>query len=189
MMIPTSKKAQISGLTTGLIFGIATLILGIIIAFVVVSTINDADLLTANEVTTTVTNETGIILNTTVGDTLAGAGERNYKFAITAIWANETGLYDVSIPTANATVGADGVIYASSTGAICPNETSVSYTYNTYTNEDFTSIKMITNLSEGVNNVSSKIPTVLLVAAIVLVLGILALLVATWQRMGVGSNI
>ena len=44
------------------------------------------------------------------------------------------------------------------------------------------------NFTAGVDNVSSKIPTVLLVAAIVLILGVLALLVATWQRMRVGGS-
>jgi len=38
-----------------------------------------------------------------------------------------------------------------------------------------------------VNNVSSKIPTVLLIAAIVLILGVLAVLVGVWQRMKMGG--
>jgi len=44
------------------------------------------------------------------------------------------------------------------------------------------------NFTEGVDNVSDKIPTVLLVAAIVLVLGVLVLLVGTWQRMRIGGG-
>ena len=94
-----NKKAQTGGLITGLIFGVASLVIGVIIAFVIVSTLNGAGLLTS------------------------GSDEANSTNALDA------------------------------------------------------------NFTAGVDNVSSKIPTVLLVAAIVLILGVLALLVATWQRM------
>ena len=98
------KKAQTGGLITGLIFGIASLVIGVIIAFVIVSTLDGAGLLTS------------------------GSAE---KVATTAL---------------------------------------------------------IANFTKGVDNVSSKIPTVLLVAAIVLILGVLALLVAAWQRMRIGGG-
>ena len=96
------KKAQSGGLITGLIFGIASLVIGVIIAFVIVSTLTGAGLLTGSE--------------ETAADNLAA------------------------------------------------------------------------NFTAGVDNVSSKIPTVLLVAAIVLILGVLALLVATWSRMRLGGG-
>ena len=98
------KKGQTGGLITGLVFGIASLVIGVIIAFVIVSTLTGADLLTADS---TEDNAT---------DHLAG------------------------------------------------------------------------NFSEGINKVSDKIPTVLLVAAIVLILGVLVLLVGTWQRMRIGGG-
>jgi len=94
-----NKKAQTGGLITGLIFGVASLVIGVIIAFVIVSTLNGAGLLTAD------------------------SAEANSTDALVA------------------------------------------------------------NFTAGVDNVSSKIPTVLLVAAIVLILGVMVLLVATWQRM------
>lgn len=94
-----SKKAQTGGLITGLIFGVASLVIGVIIAFVIVSTLNGAGLLTGGSEESNATN------------------------------------------------------------------------------------RLVANFTSGVDNVSSKIPTVLLVAAIVLILGVLALLVATWQRM------
>ena len=98
------KKAQSGGLITGLIFGVASLVIGVIIAFVIVSTLDDADLLTANSA------------------------------------------------------------------------------------EDNSTESLIANFTAGVDKVSSKIPTVLLVAAIVLILGVLVLLVATWQRMNIGGG-
>jgi len=98
------KKAQTGGLITGLIFGVASLVIGVIIAFVIVSTLTGAGLLTANSA------------------------------------------------------------------------------------EDNATDDLVANFTEGVDNVSSKIPTVLLVAAIVLILGVLVLLVSNWQRMRLGGG-
>ena len=98
------KKAQTGGLITGLIFGVASLVIGVIIAFVIVSTLTGAGLLTD------------------------GSAEKNSTTALAA------------------------------------------------------------NFTAGVDKVSSKIPTVLLVAAIVLILGVLVLLVGTWQRMRIGGG-
>jgi len=44
------------------------------------------------------------------------------------------------------------------------------------------------NFTAGINEISSKIPTVLLVAAIVLILGVLAILVGVWQNMRMGGG-
>ena len=96
---PMNIKGQSGGLVTGLVFGIASLVIGVIIAFVIVSTLTDADLLTS---------------------------------------------------------GSD---------------------------EETATENMAGNSTEGVHEVSDKLPTVLLVAAIVLILGVLAILVGVWQRM------
>ena len=100
-----NKKGQMGGgLITGLVFGVASLVIGVIIAFVIVSTLTGANLLTSGS------------------------------------------------------------------------------------EEDNATDRLSANFTAGVDNVSSKIPTVLLVAAIVLILGVLALLVATWQRMRIGGG-
>ena len=99
-----NKKGQTGGLITGLVFGIASLVIGVIIAFVIVNTLTDANLLTADSA------------------------------------------------------------------------------------QDNATDRLVGNFTEGVDNVSGKIPTVLLVAAIVLILGVLVLLVATWQRMNIGGG-
>jgi len=98
------KKGQTGGLITGLVFGVASLVIGVIIAFVIVSTLTGAGLLTADSAEDNATNR------------LAG------------------------------------------------------------------------NFTAGIDNVSGKIPTVLLVAAIVLILGVLAVLVGVWQRMRMGGG-
>jgi len=101
---PMNKKGQGGGLVTGLVFGIASLVIGVIIAFVIVSTLTDAGLLTAG------------------GDEAGAVGN------------------------------------------------------------------MTANFTEGIDEVADKLPTVLLVAAIVLILGVLAILVGVWQRMRMGGG-
>lgn len=50
--------------------------------------------------------------------------------------------------------------------------------------ENLTVSKLSANLSEGVNRVAEKIPTILKIAAVVLLLGVLVFLVAQARRMG-----
>jgi len=182
---PQSKKGE--GNITALVFGIATLIVGIIIAFVVVSTLTDANLLEAGEVTTAVINETGASLDAS-GYTLDESAGNRHSYTITAIWVNVSGDYDEEIPVTNSTVGGDGIVYSFNVSASVVNETSYSYTYVTYTNEQFASDNLASNFTAGIDNVSEKIPTVLLVAAIVLILSVLVLLVGAWQRMRVSGG-
>ncbi len=99
-----NTRGVTGGLVTGLIFGVASLVIGVIIAFVIVNTLNDASLLTAE------------------------SSEQN------------------------------------------------------------ATDRLIANFTEGVDNVADKIPTVLLVAAVVLIIGVLAILVAVWQRMRLGGG-
>lgn len=104
MMSPMNKKGQGGGLITGLVFGVASLVIGVIIAFVIITTLTDANLLTAASV------------------------------------------------------------------------------------EKYSVGNLSDNFTSGVNSVALKIPTVLLVAAIVLILGVLAILVGVWQRMRMGGG-
>ena len=53
--------------------------------------------------------------------------------------------------------------------------------------EDNATDRLSGNFTEGIDNVSGKIPTVLLVAAIVLILRVMVLLIGTWQRMNIGG--
>jgi len=103
-MLIRSKRGQTGGLITGLVFGVASLIIGVIIAFVIVNTLTSSSLLTADSA------------------------------------------------AANATD------------------------------------RLVGNFTAGIDNVSGKIPTVLLVAAVVLIIGVLALLVGIWNRMRMGQT-
>ena len=102
-----NKKGQGGGLVTGLVFGVASLVIGVIIAFVIVATLSGSGLLNGLA--------TPVYYNTTV-DNLGS------------------------------------------------------------------------NFSEGVDEVADKIPTVLLIAAVVLIIGVLAVLVGVWQRMRMGGG-
>lgn len=176
-----SKKGQ--GTVSALVFGIATLVVAVIIAFIVVSTLSGADLLKEGRSSNTVNNETGAINAT--GYTLDLYGETasvDSSFAIVR-FLNLTD--NSSISSGNYTVSSGIVTNASS---VVWSSVSITYTYNNYTTDELSSERMIANMTAGVDNVSAKIPTVLLVAAIVLIMSLLVLLVGAWQKMKVGGN-
>ena len=191
-MSEKSKKGQTGGLITGLIFGIASLVVGVIIAFVVVSTLTGADLMTEVRIDGSVVNETGN-LNAT-GYTLGRLVTNFYvpgAITITAITNASTAGGEL-IPSSNYSVDSDGSLSNSSgiTGGTGGWDlVNITYTYKNYSSEELSSNRMSSNFTAGVGNVSEKIPTVLLVAAIVLILGILAVLVGVWQRMRTGQGI
>jgi len=55
-------------------------------------------------------------------------------------------------------------------------------------NEQNATDQLISNFTTGVNNVSNKIPTILLIAAVVIVLAILMILWAYYKRMNIGGS-
>lgn len=184
------------GFVVGLVMAVASLVILIIIAFVVVSTLTGANLLTAGRPTITTTNESfsgvaqGAWINVT-GYTLAGASSVNLvsgSFVITSAFNQSSG---VQIPATNYSVTAGGVV--KNTTTVAPfnnwNNATISYTYKNTAAEEQSTTSLSGNFSSGVNNLSTKIPTVLLIAAIILILGILAVLVGVWQRMRMGGSL
>ena len=201
LFIPMNKKAQTAGLVTGLVFGIATLIVGIIIAFVVVSTLNSAGLMDDTRTTTTVTNETNAWAhNGTIYPVDYITTEGFLTPVLTYVWMDwnssfdptnipaSTG-YNVSVPITNFTLSNGGVLTNNSlnVGRYYANLT-LTYTYVTKTAEEKASDRLASNFTSGVDNVSSKVPTILLVGAIVLILSILAVLVGVWMKMRSGGS-
>jgi len=53
---------------------------------------------------------------------------------------------------------------------------------------DNTTSRMATNFTSGIDNVSGKIPTILLIGAVVLLFGVIVLLVRQSQAMGIGGS-
>jgi len=58
----------------------------------------------------------------------------------------------------------------------------------TATTESNSSDAMIANLTTGIDKVSAKLPTILLIAAVVLILGVLVFLWAQYKRMNIGGG-
>ncbi len=54
--------------------------------------------------------------------------------------------------------------------------------------EENASNRMKNNFTAGLDEISAKIPTILLIAAVVLLFGVLVILVAQSRRMGIGSG-
>ena len=179
-----SKKAQ-SGLITGIIFGVASLVIGVIIAFIITSTLSGANLLEKDSIT--VINETEAWLNQT-GYTLAQVSGSTSSYAISVMYLARVASYgyNETVPVANYSVNSAGVVRNATVIELA--NVSISYTLKTKSTEELSQDTLIGNFTEGVDNVSDKIPIVLLVAAIVLILGILGVLVAVWQRMELGGG-
>lgn len=195
-----NKKGQTGGMVTSLVMGIASLIIAIIIAFVIVTTIGGSNLLSKETITTT--NESELSGNLafinqttyTIAEAVAAySGAEGYTVVV--IWADwnqsngsavsiagtPTG-YNVSLDATNYTLDSTTGILINATNYVFPN-VSVSYTYDRDTTEIKSADGLSGNFSSGINNVSGKIPTILLIAAIVLILSILAILIGIWNRM------
>jgi len=180
-----NKKGQTSqGLITMLIFGIASLIIGVIIALVITSTLNGAGLLESTRSTSTITEENGSYINNT-GYQLANL-DTNFVPGTISITLAVNRTSGGTIPATNYTVTSTGIV--TNTSVTFWDNTSISYTSSVYSDEELSSDRLSANFTAGIDNVSAKIPTVLLVAAIVLILGVLVLLVATWQRMKLSGS-
>ncbi len=186
-----NKKGQTGGLITSLVFGVASLVIGVIIAYVIVSTLTNSNLIPSDvSQSNTVTNESTAVS----GSGIYEIGAKSATFFKS--WANATLIMNGStISGTNETLleGRDYQIFANngSWGNITTNEDGYRVTYDWLYVDDRakqSAGNLSSNFTAGINNISLKIPTVLLVAAIVLILGVLAILVGVWQRMRMGGS-
>ena len=167
-----------SGLIRGFIIGITALIITVMIAFVVVYNVEVVDDDIAISFTGSVVNETGGYLNGT-SFTLDEASKTGFGSPVISNMVNVTG--DFVIEPGNYTVSSAGVVTnisdVSSYAAV-----KVSYTY-TWKETEAASDRLLSNYTSGIENISGKIPTLLLIAAVVLILGILSLLWKVYSSM------
>ena len=180
-LIPNSKKAQTGGLITALVFGVASLVIGVIIAFVIVSTLTGAGLLEGTRTTNSVINQTGYGLNDTGMQLTVDHDYVVGSISVSGL-RNDTG----TISATNYTVSSTGLI--TNTSEQNQGYINASFSYTLKSNEEVSTTGMSSNFTAGVDEISAKIPTVLLVAAIVLILGVLAILVGVWAKMKLGSS-
>lgn len=179
-----NKKGQNLNLIIMIVFGIASLVIGTIVAFTLISTLSGANLLQQGRTTGTVSNETGGWLNSS-GYTLDSFD--TWLHTAPSITAMRNGTDATVISAANYTINSNTGVVTNAT-ALNWASIQIDYTYAIKTKEELSTTMMSTNFTAGVDNISSKIPTVLLIAAIVLILGVLAVLVGLWQKMKTGGG-
>jgi len=90
---------------------------------------------------TTITNETGAWINSTGYQLTSG----KYNYNITAIWANDSGEYNISVTLGNATVSETGLV-TNATATTWEN-VSISYTYYEACSDEY-------NLTSGFYNIT-----------------------------------
>lgn len=171
-------------LVSKLVVGIGALVITSILVFVIVGTVHDSHLLRETAITSS-GQEIGVDLSGTP-HTLATFDGYNRSISITSYINGTAGGYEL-ITAANFT-------YNTATGTVT-NATAVEWedvdinvTYISPTSFEETEDKLIGNLTAGVDNVSAKIPTILLIAAVVLLFGVLLFLIAQSQRMGINNG-
>jgi len=171
------------GVVTSTVMGVGGLIIGVIIILVLVSTLNNANLFPDTTKTIAVTNESGVWINIT-GYTL-----NNYNSSWTGITVtnivNATDGDGTAVAVANYTLTTVG--YLDNKTAVTFADVNISYTY-VYTianNEGSSVTEMSGNFTDGIDEISTKIPTILLIVAVVFLFGALVLLVNQARKMGV----
>lgn len=180
------------------IFGVGGLIIGVIIVLVLTSVIGNAGLVGNDNVNTYSTiNESVTFTATNAVQTLDVASLDTHTNTITCgaltYVANQT-ITGASIATSKITLDstACSVINASSMSGAGWGGNGTVYLSYPYTVTDTFSSTVVTsmrgNLTDGVGNVSSKIPTILLIVAVVFLFGALVLLFKYAQNMGIGGG-
>lgn len=161
------EQHNLKGFILAIIIIGLTLVVGIYIAATMQTNFRDFN------TAASITNETGAWLNTT-GYTLTEADVRDFASpSISAIWnLSESGNYNVSIPTGNASVTSAGVVKNATTVYTGLNNVSISYTY-TYT-EDSISSNASGSLVDALAGGSAWITILVVVGFAVIVLGMLS---------------
>jgi hypothetical protein len=161
-----------------LVAGFGSLIVLTIITFIIVNTMLDADLFTRGTVSV---HEHDAWINGS-GYTLSNFSSNGEDYAIVTIW-NATS--NTGINLANITINQyTGVV--TNTSILISKNVTFNYTYTYKGSIEQSPNSMAGNLTGGVDNISEKIPTILLIAAVVLLFGILVILVMRSKNMGIG---
>lgn len=166
------KKSKKGQLVFNLIAGVSALIILAIVCFLIVDTLNGADLL-SQSASSSVVNET----LTSVDDIGENLAYSTLSGALCSVSYCINSTDSVTVPAANWTATNCKVAYSGPAGAMNNTDWKCTYSY-TWDGLSQNSVNgIIANYTEGINNVSEKIPTVLLVAAVVLLFGAIVFLV------------
>jgi len=189
-MIPKIvQKNKKGGVVTATVLGVGGLIIAVIVMLVVVKTLNDSKVLPdGSALTTTVTNATvgteddGLtIVKTIIGSDYFSSWNATLVINITGGAGGTT----------NATLveGTDYTVF-SGNGSIANltdewNNSLVTYDWIKIDTKATDSVDNLTaNFTEGIDKIALKIPTILLIVAVVFLFGALVLLVRNARNMG-----
>ena len=183
-MLKRDKKG--TGLVTGLIIGIGALVIMTIISLVIVDTINNTNLFTdassdsVQEANLTDTSTTLTDCNTQLS--------QGFNPTVTSLTVTNDTLS--TVPNTNYTYSTTACTISITEQNFGLNETNVNVTYSISYDANTQAVvnKMVGNYTEGIDNVSGKLPTILLIAAVVLLFGAIVLLVQRSKQMGGGSE-
>ena len=165
-----NKKGQ---LIMGLIGGIAGLIILIIVSFLIVDTLNGANLMP--KYTASIINGSSV----TAVSELTGSLAATYSHPTCTVSQCVNNSNGALIPAANYTATSCNVRYAAATDTAGFNNSiwKCNFALSSDSGRQISTDGMIGNYTSGIDQVSAKIPTVLLVAAVVLLFGAIVLLV------------
>jgi len=202
-----NKKGEVSntGIVMGLIGGIAFLIIASIIAFTIVGILDGSGIIPQGSYQKV--NESdlngAIVPANTSGFNVAGVTDkRNAKnFVLKSCWSeynqsngsavnlpDSFGGYNVSLTSANCTLSSSGNLSSGTPLTYNFPNVSIWYTYSGDSPEILTASNLTSNLSSGTYEIAEKVPTILLISAVILILGILAVLIEFWRRMRLGGG-
>ena len=170
------------GVVTSTVMGVGGLIIGTIIILVITSTLLGASLISNDVITTT--SESGAWLNSTTY-TVAQSGAIGFT-GLTITGANNyTGATPLVILTDNFTVSGAGFTNSS---LLTYSNLTINYSFTQNSDEVKSTNNVEGNFTEGIGNIASKIPTILLIVAVVFLFGALVLLVRNANAMGIGGG-
>jgi len=178
------KNQKRGGIVSDLISGVGALIIVVIVILIVVSTLLGAKLLGTANFNTAVTNEEHGWINETTYQ-LGTSNSSLFDYAITgAINGTEGPVIATGNWTLDTTAGT--LVNASDDWT----NVTFNYTYNYVGHSKYSSASedMSSNFTTGINNVSEKIPTVLLIGAVVLLFGVIVLLIRQTDLIGFGAS-
>ena len=171
-------KNKKGGIASEAIAGIGALVILVIITLLIVSTILNANLLRTTAGATTAL-DVQIPINLT-GTTLSEWSTLWRDYTITSV-VNDTG--GITLTTANYSFNAATGVISSANTLANMSQVNVSYSYFKPTSYEDTASGMAGNFTKGIDNVSQKLPTILLITAVVLLFSVLVFLVVKSRQL------
>lgn len=186
MKAKLSSMDKKGGVVTNTIMGVGGLVVGVIIIYVIVSTILGANLFDGARDSTIDYNETKTVSTVAGGTTFGQSALAGSSCSVTIVRNETTG---EQINSGNYTVDAEKCTILATAGSIYNGSSWNITSLSTYdSDEEKSADRLNTNLTSGIDNVSSKIPTILLIVAVVFLFGALVLLMRNAKAIGVGTS-